>query len=153
MSMQALSDIFLKSWLYLTLCSYQAKYTFQSEPTLCSCLDVKKRLAGSRRKILVYKRTLNRLAKLASLAKCLSVRLWTKWLWFRIHLQSLIFDFSQISARLTVVYLKFKSLWESCRTETLSHQQILIYFYMYKMILGYYIHKQKFTFLFKFLHN
>ena len=126
MSMQALSDIFLKSWLYLTLCSYHARYTFQSEPTLCSCVDVKKRLAGSRRKILVYKRTLNRLAKLASLTKCLSVRLWTKWLWVRIHLQSLIFDFSQTSARLGVVYLKFKSSWESCSIETLLYQQILI---------------------------
>ena len=33
---------------------------------------------------LVRKPTLNHLAKLASLAKCLSVRLKTKWLWVRI---------------------------------------------------------------------
>ena len=33
---------------------------------------------------LVHKRTLNHLAKLASLAKWLSVRLWTKWLWARV---------------------------------------------------------------------
>ena len=38
---------------------------------------------------LVRKRTLNHSAKLASLAKWLSVRLQTKWLWVRIPLQSL----------------------------------------------------------------
>ena len=37
---------------------------------------------------LVRKRTLNQLAKLACLAKWLSVRLWTKWLWVRFQLQS-----------------------------------------------------------------
>ena len=38
---------------------------------------------------LVRKRTLNHLAKLASLAKRLSVRLRIKWLWLRVPLQSL----------------------------------------------------------------
>ena len=38
---------------------------------------------------LVRKRTLNHLAKLASLAKWLSVRLRTRWLWVRVQLQSL----------------------------------------------------------------
>ena len=38
---------------------------------------------------LVLKRTLNYLAKLASLAKWLSVRLRTKWFWVRVQLQSL----------------------------------------------------------------
>ena len=65
--------------------------------TLYSCLNVKELLARSRHEIwilsdcnwtrthyqLVHKRTLN------SLAKCLSVRLWTKWLWARVQLQSL----------------------------------------------------------------
>ena len=34
----------------------------------------------------VHKRTLSHLAKLASLAKWLSVRLWIKWLWVRLQL-------------------------------------------------------------------
>ena len=38
---------------------------------------------------LVHKRTLNHLAKLVCWAKCLSVRLQTKWLWVRIPLRSL----------------------------------------------------------------
>ena len=42
--------------------------------------------------------------------------------------------------------LKFKSLMESCGIEILSHQQILIQFYMFKMVLGHYKHKQKFAF-------
>ena len=37
---------------------------------------------------LVHKRTLNHQAKLASLAKSLSFRLLTKWLWVRVQLQS-----------------------------------------------------------------
>ena len=94
----------------LTVYSYHVTYAFQSESTLYSCLNVKELLAGSRREIwslsdcnctrthnhLVHKRTLNHLAKLASLAKWLSVRLWTKWLWFRVQLQSLTiwFDLS-----------------------------------------------------------
>ena len=79
-------------------------YVFQNESTLYSCLNVKEILAGSRREIwslsdcnwtrnpeplLVCKRTLNNLAKLASLAKWLSVRLRTKWFWVRVQLQSL----------------------------------------------------------------
>ena len=40
---------------------------------------------------LVRKRTLNHLAKLASLAKLLSVRLQTTWFWVRVQLQSLAF--------------------------------------------------------------
>ena len=42
--------------------------------------------------------------------------------------------------------LKFIPLWVSRGTEINSHQQILIQFYIYKTILGYYIHKQKFEF-------
>ena len=74
--------------LQLTVCSYHVKYTFQSESTLYSCLNVKDLLARSRREIwsssdcnwtrthnhLVHKGTLNNLAKLAAiiLAKWLS---------------------------------------------------------------------------------
>ena len=86
----------------LTVCSYHVTYSFQSESTLYSCLNVKELLAQNRRDIwslndsngtrthnhLVRKRTLNHLAKLASLFKWLSVRLRTKWLWVRVPLQS-----------------------------------------------------------------
>ena len=82
--------------LYRTVCSYHVTYAIQSESTLCSGLNVKKLLSWSRREIwnlsdcnwavthnyLVQKRTLNHLAK------WLSVRLWTKWLWVRVQLQS-----------------------------------------------------------------
>ena len=82
-------------------------YAFQSESTSYSCLNVKELLARNRRDIwnlsdcnrtwtcnhLVRKRTFNHLAKLASLAKWLSVRLRTKRLWVRVLLQSLNFHF------------------------------------------------------------
>ena len=74
----------------MTVCYYHVTYAFQTESTLCSYLNVKERLARSRHEIwslsdcnwarthshLVHKQTLNHLAKLVS------VRLWTKWLWF-----------------------------------------------------------------------
>ena len=80
-----------------SVCSYRVTYAFQSESTLYSCLNVKELFARSRREIwslsewngtqthnhLVCKRTLNHLAKLA---KWLSVRLGTKWLWVRVLL-------------------------------------------------------------------
>ena len=46
---------------------------------------------------LVYKRTLNHLAKLASLAKWLSVLLRTNWLWVQIPLQSLKLQMAECS--------------------------------------------------------
>ena len=78
-------------------------YTFQSESTLHSCLNVKELLAWSMHEIwslsdcnwaqthiyLVRKQTLNHLAKLTSLAKWLSVHLWTKWMWVQVQLQSI----------------------------------------------------------------
>ena len=62
----------------LTVCSYHVTYAFQSESTLCSCLNVKELLARSRSEIwslsdcnwarthnhLVHKQTLNHLVKL-----------------------------------------------------------------------------------------
>ena len=85
------------------VCSYHVTYKFQSEFTLNSCLNVKEFLARSRCKVwslsdsywarthnhLVHKRKLYHLAKLASLAKWLSIRLRTKWLWVRVQLHSL----------------------------------------------------------------
>ena len=45
---------------------------------------------------LVCKQTLNHLAKLADLAKWLSVRLQTKWLWVPVQLQSLKLQISSL---------------------------------------------------------
>ena len=84
----------------MTGCYYHDRYAFQSESKFYSCMNVKELLARNRRNIwslsdsngirthshLVRKYTLNHLAKLASLAKWLSVRLRTKWLWVRIPL-------------------------------------------------------------------
>ena len=71
--------------LKLSVCSYHVTYTFQSESTLCSCLNVKEIFAGSRCEIwslsdymwtrthsyLVHKQTLSYLVKLA---------IWPVWL-------------------------------------------------------------------------
>ena len=70
--------------VHLTVCFCYVTYAFQSESTLCSCLNVKELLARSRREIwslsdcnwtwtqnhLVRKRTLNSLAKLTKLLSC-----------------------------------------------------------------------------------
>ena len=85
-------------------------YTFQSESTLHSCLNVKELLAWSMHEIwslsdcnwaqthiyLVHKQTLNHLAKLTSLAKWLSAHLWTKGLWVRVQLQLLKLPISRL---------------------------------------------------------
>ena len=86
----------------IIVCSCHATYAFQIESILYSCLNIKELLARSRPKIwslsdcnwiwtrdhLVHEWTLNHVAKLASLAKWLSVRLRTKCLWGRVQLQS-----------------------------------------------------------------
>ena len=83
-----------------SVCSCRVTYAFQSESTLYSSLNVTELLVWSRHKIwslsdcngtrtqshLVRKRTLNHLA---SLTKCLSVRLQSKLFWVRVQLQSL----------------------------------------------------------------
>ena len=83
---QGASEIFSKTGIW-TVCSCHVTYTFQSESTLCSSLNVKELLVKSRREIwslsvcnwarthnhLVHKRTLNHLAKPACLA-------WPVWL-------------------------------------------------------------------------
>ena len=103
-SIRVWSDI-----LMLAVCSYHVTYAFQSESTLYSCVNVTDILARSRREIwslsewnwtwthnhIVHKRTLNHLAKPASLAKWLSVRLWTK-RWVRVQLQSLMLTVFQV---------------------------------------------------------
>ena len=97
-----------KSIVSLTVYSYRVTYAFQSESTLYSCLNVKELLARSRREIwslsdcnwsrtnnnLIHKRKLNHLVNWSNLAKWLSVRLWTKWLWVRVQLQSRIVSFT-----------------------------------------------------------
>ena len=65
-------------------CYHHVTYAFQSESTLCSCLNVKELLARNR----FLKFELQQGA-VASLAKWLSIRLRTKWLWVRIPLLSL----------------------------------------------------------------
>ena len=84
----------------IILCSCHVTYAFQSESIFYSYLNFKDLLARSKPKIgslsdcnwtrtqnhLVRKQTLDQLAKLA---KCLSVRLRTKWFLVRVQLQSL----------------------------------------------------------------
>ena len=76
-------DVLAASSSAVTVCSYHVTYAFQSEPTLCICLNVKELLAPRGREIwslsdynwtwthnhVVHKRKLNHLA---NLAKCLS---------------------------------------------------------------------------------
>ena len=79
---------YIKSKLSLrTVCSYHVMYAFQSESTRYSCLNVKELLTRSRCEIwglsdcnLTHNSTLTtENSRLASLAKWLSVRSWTKW--------------------------------------------------------------------------
>ena len=79
---------YIKSKLSLrTVCSYHVIYAFQSESTRYSCLNVKELLTRSRCEIwglsdcnLTHNSTLTtENSRLASLAKWLSVRSWTKW--------------------------------------------------------------------------
>ena len=118
----------------LTVCSYHITYAFQSKSTLYSCLNVKELLAWSRHKIwslsdcksswthnhLVHIWILNHLAKLAkpaSLAKWLSIHLWTKCFWVWVQLQSVfilnilfderIRDSSMKNILLEAIYLFF----------------------------------------------
>ena len=69
-----------------TVCSCLVAYAFQSESTLYCCLNVKELLARNRREIWNLSD--------CSLAKWLSVRLRTTWLWVRVQLQSLNGDHS-----------------------------------------------------------
>ena len=64
--------------VFLTVCFYDVTCAFKSEPTLYSCLNVKKFFAGNRRGI------------------SLSIWLRLKWLWVGIPLQSLGFIFDHI---------------------------------------------------------
>ena len=84
-----------------TVCSCHVTYAFQSESILYSYLNVKELLARSRLEIWLrlrdcnWIRTQNHLIRKrtkASLAKWLSVRLRTKWSWFRVKMQPLSFQ-------------------------------------------------------------
>ena len=71
--------------VHLTVCSYNVTYAFQSEFTLCSCLNVEELFTWNRcdiwslsdcngtrtRNHLICKRTLNHLAKLAKWLSCI----------------------------------------------------------------------------------
>ena len=103
-------DIFVTSEsMYIVMKTQKiVAYAFESESTLYSCLHVKEFLASNRRDISNLsdcKGTRNhnhlstittQLNQLVSLAKCLSVRLQTNWLWVRVRLHSLNFQISRL---------------------------------------------------------
>ena len=123
------------NFILLTVCYYHVMYAFQSKSTLYSCLNVKELLARNRRDIwnlsdcngtrthnhLVRKPTLNHLAKLASLAKWLNVRLQTKCLWVQILLLSFILlvipkksQFWSLMDSLTALKVILQEIYSSC---------------------------------------
>ena len=113
---------------FVIVCFYHVTYAFQSESTLYSCLNVKELLARSRREIwrwsdcnwirthnhLVHKRTLN----------WLSVRLWTKWLWVRIQLQSL--SLWCLLEKLRSFYLSNISLYSDRKTTRVFCRKVFL---------------------------
>ena len=139
-----ISELHFNQWKNTdsTACSYQVMYVFQSESTFYSCLNVKELLARNRCEIwslhdcnrawthnhLVRKGTLSQLAKLASLAKWLSVLLWPKWLWVRVPLQSLNTDavskwFIDISKKndCSFIQLDIKEFYPSINEDVLTN--------------------------------
>ena len=91
-------------------------YAFQSESTLCRCLNVKELLARNRRDIwthnhLVRKRTFNHLAKLALLALLALNMLITLLLHVTLNFQStkviLTFNIFSVFILITLIYMKF----------------------------------------------
>ena len=104
--------------VHLTICSCRVTYAFQSEFTLYSCLDVEELVARSRRqtcRVWIHSETsrwhdknvqsnapyrqvlTTQQTYLVSLAKWLSVRLWTKWLKVRVKLLSQNVDIKEVS--------------------------------------------------------
>ena len=91
--------------MHLTVCYYRFTYAYESESTLCSCLNVKEMLARRRREHHCEAYTWRdknmqsnarhryvlrtQLKYLVNLAKWLSVHLQTKWFWVRVQFQSL----------------------------------------------------------------
>ena len=85
----------------MTVCSYHVTYAFQSESTLYICLNVKELLARNRHDI--------------GLAKWLSVRLRTKWLWVESrcsHLKNIIYYFQRAVIKANKTNF-FTGKWES----------------------------------------
>ena len=72
---------------------------------------------------LVHKQTLNHLAKLANLAKWLSVRLRTKWLWVRVLLQSHKNQWRQKSKTDTSIKIDIKFVKILCFKGSLKKQK------------------------------
>ena len=70
--------LFVTNWVYMIVCSFHVTCAFQSESTLCSCLNFKERFARNRHG--VY----------------LNVRIRTKLLWIGIILQPLGLIFGDI---------------------------------------------------------
>ena len=100
-----------KNYIFMNVCSCHVTYTFQSESTLYTCLNVKELLAQSRREIWSlsdcnWTRTQNHLIRKQTFnhwAKWLSVHLRTKWFWVRVQLQLHFYDQKGL-----------KFLWSKC---------------------------------------
>ena len=131
----------LKRCLYVIIIS-RTSFIVNSHSIVC--LNVKALLAWSRRHIwrlsdsneirtynkLVRKQTLNYVAKLASLAKWLSVRLRTKQLWVQISLLSLKLQILRLlRARMS---LKFRQTVECGVTLKLVRDMIITYSQMHR---------------------
>ena len=118
--MDIIMHFFIKLRLYGIIMSLTS---FRVNPHSIVCLNVKELLGRSKYHIwnlsdsneiqtytyLVWKRTFNhldKLARLASLAKWLSVLLWAKWLWIRILLLSIKLRLSTFIG-FTIIFLVF----------------------------------------------
>ena len=127
--MEALSieSLLSSSGISLAVCYHHVTWTFQSESSLYSCLNVKELLARNRCDIwslsdsngirtynhLARKRTLNHLAKLATLAKWFSVHLRTKWLWVQISSLPKILLFKQQNMKTILWILRMSAIFNS----------------------------------------
>ena len=88
---KSLTENFIFCTVIQTVCYYHVTYKFQSESTLCSCLNDKELLARKRRHIRTHNHLFRErpLKHLTKLAKWLTVGLRIKWLWIRIPSPSL----------------------------------------------------------------
>ena len=85
--------------------------------------------------LLYHKRTLNHSAKLASLAKWLSVPLWTKWLSIWVKLQSFKFQISSLLwARSSLTFRQLQSV-DSLWNAYVTWQENTVNFHLYLLII------------------
>ena len=119
----------LQILIIMTVYSYHVTYTFQSESTLYSCLNVKELLGRSRREIWRLKdcngtRTHNHLVSKLTLkpfSQIGQIRLQTKWLWVRVPLQSPNDNLkNRCHSKIILGHAVFKLLFESTFSLKLS---------------------------------